>query len=59
MSKKILFFVLCWFCFIFISFSQITIHTIGDSTMEQKSDDPTSNPNGQRGWAQMLSQFLT
>lgn len=40
-------------------FGQITLHTIGDSTMEQKSEDPTANPNGQRGWAQMLTQFLT
>jgi lysophospholipase L1-like esterase len=39
--------------------AQITIHTIGDSTMEQKSEDPVANPNGQRGWAQMLVQFVT
>lgn len=38
--------------------SQITIHTIGDSTMEQKSEDSISNPKGQRGWPQMLSQFM-
>ena len=37
---------------------QFTIHTIGDSTMEQKATDSISNPNGQRGWAQMLSQFI-
>lgn len=36
----------------------ITIHTIGDSTMEEKTEDPVSNPNNQRGWAQMLSQFV-
>jgi len=36
----------------------ITIHTIGDSTMEEKPDDLTANPNNQRGWAQMLSQFV-
>lgn len=35
-----------------------TIHTVGDSTMEEKSEDPGSNPNGQRGWAQMLSPFV-
>lgn len=34
-----------------------TIHTIGDSTMEMKSEDTTVNPNGQRGWPQMLSAF--
>ena len=39
--------------------AQPTIHTIGDSTMEQKSEDPAANPNGQRGWAQMLIQFIT
>ncbi|WP_243349324.1 GDSL-type esterase/lipase family protein [Parabacteroides sp. FAFU027] len=39
-------------------YAQLTIHTIGDSTMEQKSTDSTSNPNGQRGWAQMLTQFV-
>lgn len=38
--------------------AQLTIHTIGDSTMEQKSEDPIANPNGQRGWPQMLSQFV-
>jgi lysophospholipase L1-like esterase len=38
--------------------AQFTIHTIGDSTMEQKATDSISNPNGQRGWAQMLSQFM-
>ena len=36
----------------------ITIHTIGDSTMESKPEDSESNPNGQRGWAQMLQQFV-
>ncbi len=36
----------------------ITIHTIGDSTMEQKATDSISNPNGQRGWAQMLMLFV-
>jgi lysophospholipase L1-like esterase len=39
--------------------AQFTIHTIGDSTMEQKATDSVSNPNGQRGWAQMLPQFVT
>ncbi len=38
---------------------EITIHTIGDSTMENKPEDTESNPNGQRGWAQMLQQFVT
>jgi len=38
--------------------AQFTIHTIGDSTMEQKATDSVSNPNGQRGWAQMLPQFV-
>ena len=38
---------------------EITIHTIGDSTMESKPEDTESNPNGQRGWAQMLPCFLT
>ena len=38
--------------------AQFTIHTIGDSTMEQKATDSVSNPNGQRGWAQMLPQFI-
>ena len=38
---------------------EITIHTIGDSTMESKPEDTESNPNGQRGWAQMLQQFVT
>lgn len=38
--------------------AQFTIHTIGDSTMEQKATDSISNPNGQRGWAQMLTQFV-
>ena len=42
-----------------ITAQNLTIHTIGDSTMEQKSEDPAVNPNGQRGWAQMLSQFVT
>ena len=42
-----------------VTYSQITVHTIGDSTMEQKSEDPASNPNGQRGWPQMLAQFIT
>ena len=37
---------------------QFSIHTIGDSTMEQKATDSVSNPNGQRGWAQMLAQFV-
>lgn len=27
-----------------------TVHTIGDSTMEEKSTDPSVNTNGQRGW---------
>lgn len=35
----------------------LTIHTVGDSTMEMKSEDTTVNPNGQRGWPQMLSAF--
>lgn len=35
-----------------------TIHTIGDSTMEEKSTDPSINTNGQRGWPQMLPQFM-
>lgn len=55
-----------FFAFLFIvsfcnnfSYAQFTIHTIGDSTMEQKSEDPAANPNGQRGWAQMLIQFIT
>lgn len=34
------------------------IHTVGDSTMETKPEDPTVNPNGQRGWPQMLSAFV-
>jgi lysophospholipase L1-like esterase len=38
--------------------AQFTIHTIGDSTMEQKATDSISNPNGQRGWSQMLTQFI-
>jgi lysophospholipase L1-like esterase len=38
--------------------AQFTIHTIGDSTMEQKATDSVSNPNGQRGWSQMLPQFV-
>jgi len=38
--------------------AQLTIHTIGDSTMDQKPTDSISNPNGQRGWAQMLPQFM-
>ncbi|MDD4969512.1 MAG: GDSL-type esterase/lipase family protein [Paludibacter sp.] len=38
--------------------AQFTIHTIGDSTMEQKATDSISNPNGQRGWSQMLTQFV-
>ena len=40
------------------SHAQFTIHTIGDSTMEQKATDSISNPTGQRGWSQMLSQFV-
>ena len=35
-----------------------TVHTIGDSTMEDKSTDPSVNTNGQRGWPQMLPQFM-
>lgn len=35
-----------------------TVHTIGDSTMEEKSTDPSVNTNGQRGWPQMLPQFM-
>lgn len=57
MKKISIFFTVLLF-FTEINFAQITIHTIGDSTMEQKSEDPVSNPNGQRGWAQMLSQFV-
>lgn len=46
------------FCCISAFPKDITIHTIGDSTMESKPEDPESNPNGQRGWAQMLQQFV-
>lgn len=35
-----------------------TVFTIGDSTMEEKSTDPSVNTNGQRGWPQMLPQFM-
>lgn len=46
------------FCCISAFSQEITIHTIGDSTMESKPEDTESNPNGQRGWAQMLQQFV-
>ena len=36
--------------------NKITIHSIGDSTMAIKPD-PDKNP--ERGWGQMLPQFLT
>ena len=36
--------------------NKITIHSIGDSTMANKPD-PDKNP--ERGWGQMLPQFLT
>lgn len=57
-SKRFTILLMHVFC-LNVLFAQITIHTIGDSTMEQKSEDPAANPNGQRGWAQMLTQFLT
>lgn len=37
--------------------SALTIHTIGDSTMEYK--DPATTENGQRGWTQLLDLFVT
>ncbi|MDD3322019.1 MAG: GDSL-type esterase/lipase family protein [Paludibacter sp.] len=58
MEKKFIAFILILLSFTIDNQAQLTIHTIGDSTMEQKSEDPTANPNGQRGWAQMLSQFI-
>lgn len=54
----ILFILLCFLVHIGVNCQTLTIHTIGDSTMEEKSEDLSSNPNGQRGWAQMLSQFV-
>lgn len=59
MKKKLIFLLLVIVFCSHTNSAQITIHTIGDSTMEQKSEDPTANPNGQRGWAQMLTQFIT
>lgn len=58
MKKKLLSAVLVAALFVNGVYAQMTIHTIGDSTMEQKATDSVSNPNGQRGWAQMLSLFV-
>ncbi len=58
MKNKIVTLLLIIACCINYNKAQLTIHTIGDSTMEQKATDSISNPNGQRGWAQMLSQFI-
>jgi len=58
MKNKLLAFLLVTVLCCNYSRAQFTIHTIGDSTMEQKATDSISNPNGQRGWAQMLSQFI-
>lgn len=56
-NKLVAFLLIAIFCCNY-SRGQFTIHTIGDSTMEQKATDSISNPNGQRGWAQMLAQFI-
>lgn len=39
-----------------VNTSAIVIHTIGDSTMANK---PLENDNQERGWCQMLGEFLT
>ena len=39
----------------FVSGQQITVYTIGDSTMANK---PNPDENPERGWAQMLPQFF-
>ncbi len=59
MKKSLLTLIIVCFVFYPDRFFGITIHTIGDSTMEQKATDSVSNPNGQCGWPQMLSQFVT
>lgn len=58
MKKRLFYMVLLLLTLPYLLKSQVTVHTIGDSTMEQKSEDPASNPNGQRGWPQMLGQFM-
>lgn len=58
MKKKLFSALLVAALFANAVYAQMTIHTIGDSTMEQKATDSVSNPNGQRGWAQMLSLFV-
>ena len=56
-NKLIPFIFVAILCFNY-SHAQFTLHTIGDSTMEQKATDSISNPNGQRGWSQMLTEFI-
>ena len=61
MKNKLKSFLLTAFCSLGLAsvFAQApTVHTIGDSTMEEKSTDPSVNTNGQRGWPQMLPQFM-
>lgn len=58
-TRKLVLFYYLMVCGLGLAVAQPTIHTIGDSTMEQKDTDSISNPNGQRGWPQMLSQFVT
>lgn len=45
---------LLWCAMVFAQ--NITVYTIGDSTMADK-ENPENNP--ERGWAQMLTQFFT
>lgn len=62
MKNKLKSFLLTAFCSLGLAsvFAQApTVHTIGDSTMEEKSTDPSVNTNGQRGWPQMLPQFMS
>ena len=49
--------IVSWFFLVanFASAQQITIYTIGDSTMANK---PNPEENPERGWAQMLPQFF-
>lgn len=52
---KLTFAILIFFV-VLSSFAQITIYTIGDSTMANKPD-PDENP--ERGWVQVLPRFFT
>lgn len=56
MKKLLSILLIVLYCMSATSKEAITVYTIGDSTMANY--DPNTYPN-QRGWAQMLKQFLT